>query len=73
MHLDFAFVSMWGWPQWAVLFLLFLSLAVHVIRHGTPRIYHSGIRKGEPRRYNVIAAMVRTLVWVTLLKAGGFF
>lgn len=71
--MNLAFAAAWQWPQWTVIALLFLSLSYHVISHGQPRVRRAGPHKGEPFRYNAIAVMIRTILWVFLLKSGGFF
>lgn len=63
----------WGWPQWIILFLLILSLAINANFHGKPRVHTSGPKAGEPYTYDIWMALIRFGFWGFLLIAGGFF
>ena len=36
------FTAGWGWPQWALLRLMALTLLGHGVNHGKPREPHNG-------------------------------
>lgn len=65
--------SSWGWPQWVMLCLLFLSFVVSATQHGKERLETSGERKGKPELYNGFIALARCALWLFLLTYGGFF
>lgn len=55
--------SVWGWPQWTVLILLFSGLAIQAACHGKPR----------NDSFNGFVAVVRFSLFMFLLIFGGFF
>lgn len=67
MHID---TSHWGWPQWAMLVLLFLGLALHTVNHGKPKIDKE---THEPEEYNGFVGLVRFCLFLFVLIAGGFY
>lgn len=66
MNID---TSGWGWPQWTVLILLFLQLALTAGQHGKPRLDPNG----DPEKYNGFIALTRFAMLLFLLIAGGFY
>lgn len=62
------FTANWGWPQWVLLILMFLSLVYHCARHGEERK-----DKGEPEKFSGFVAMTRFALMMFILIAGGFF
>lgn len=67
------FFAAWGWPQWITFILIFLGMLVHTAKHGEPRIYEIGAKKGQPQEYNATLGILRAVFWFFLLAAGGFF
>ena len=61
--------STWSWPQWVIVVLLLLGLLIAVGYHGKPKIGSDG----KPLEYNGAIALIRAVIWVTCLTAGGFF
>jgi hypothetical protein len=59
----------WGWPQWTVLILMFLSLGVHASLHNKPKLDEDG----NPQKYNGFIALTRFALLLFLLIAGGFY
>jgi len=55
--------SVWGWPQWAVMILMFLGAAVQAAVHGKPRT----------DSFNGFVALTRFSLFMFLLICGGFF
>ena len=56
--------SVWGWPQWTGLVLMFLGLCVSSAMHGKDK---------APEKYNGFVALTRFALWAFLLIFGGFF
>jgi hypothetical protein len=67
------FTATWGWPQWAILVMMVLSLMIFASKHGDERLETSGERKGKPERYNAFVAIIRFGIIMFILIAGGFF
>lgn len=67
------FTASWGWPQWTLLILLFLSFAIKASQHGKEKLETVGERKGLPERYNGFLAIGAFALWMFILIAGGFF
>lgn len=55
--------NVWGWPQWTVLILMFVGLAIQTAFHGKPRTDN----------FNGFGAIVRFSLFMFLLIFGGFF
>lgn len=67
MNID---TSAWGWPQWAMLILLFLGFAIRASLHGKPMIDKE---TKEPEKYNGFVGAGRFALMLFILTAGGFF
>lgn len=67
------FTASWGWPQWMLSALLFLSFLTVAAQHGKPMVETTGDGKGEPKTYNAFMAIARFALWIFILIAGGFF
>ena len=65
--------SVWAWPQWTILVLLFLGFLITASQHGRPRVQLSGPDKGKPEEYNGFTSIARFALWMFVLVAGGFF
>lgn len=53
----------WGWPQFTLLALLFIGLAIHAAQNGKP----------IPHSYSFPMKLCNVLLWSFLLTFGGFF
>ena len=56
------FTANWGWPQWTIVLLTVLNLAVFSFSHGEPR-----------KPYNAFVGFLDAAVMLFILIAGGFF
>jgi hypothetical protein len=59
----------WGWPQFAMAFMLMVRVIIFCYRHGKPMLE----KTGEVRRYDANNAITFSVVWGTVLYIGGFF
>lgn len=55
--------STWTWPQYTILLLMFISLAIHAVQHGKP----------QPTGYSFPIKLCNAILWLFLLTFGGFF
>ena len=67
------FTENWLWPQWALIAIWILRLALYSARHGEERLETTGPRKGQPERWNALLAFLATAILFLILTAGGFF
>jgi len=63
-------INNWHWPQYWLIGLVFLTLLTNGALHGKPR---NNEATGEPERVNFITALLRCMLWLFFLIAGGFF
>lgn len=61
----------WGWPQWAILIMLFLGFATAAGNHGKPKLDFQD--KTQPEKWNAFVALGKVALWGFILTAGGFF
>lgn len=55
--------TVWSWPQFTMLVLMFLALAVTAAQHGKPM----------PHPYSFPMKVCNVILWLFLLTFGGFF
>jgi hypothetical protein len=63
----------WLWPQWAFVWLMFITFTAAAIVHGKPRMITTGENKGEPEKYNAFLVLARVVLLLFILICGGFF
>jgi hypothetical protein len=67
------FTQNWHWPQWFIIGYLFLNYSVTIHYHDKPKVHTSGPKQGQPYTFNAFNTLIRSVILIAVLDAGGFF